>query len=602
MQGLARQGRWHEVVFLFLAVAATGWFSLNWTRTPGQVSAVWVGNGLVVGALMYRRTAEWWRYLLTGLAADQLVRHVLFAQHGIALGVGLANLLEILIVAGTVRRFVPNVLDPKGWVALGGIATGSTFLAVAISGVLASALFAWAYGSPFGLNFATWFTAHVVGMVIVATATIVFLREGVGLARVRNRWSFALCTTVLVVTCIGVFSQARYPLLFLVYPPLLWLTFAHRFIGVVVGLAIVGVSATFATAMGFGPFVGVHMETTTALERTLLLQLFLGCGCMLTFPVALTMAQRSRLLARMRESEQRYRLLADNASDIIVRLDSAGRRLYVSPSVTDLLGWTPEELTDQQLELTHPQDVTTRESMLREVFRGEEPSTWLYRVRHKDGSYRWLENVARKVPSPERAGEFDIVYAARDATARVEAEQTLHDAQRELEALARTDPATGLANRRQFDERFQRALARADRSNMQLALLLIDIDKFKEVNDRHGHACGDFVLTTFGARLGRSVRAGDLVARLGGDEFAVLIEDLAALSAAESVAKKLIAAMGAPIEWGGGQLQVTTSIGIGYSSELLPQAALLDLADSALYRAKHAGRNRYEVLVADSDN
>ena len=135
---------------------------------------------------------------------------------------------------------------------------------------------------------------------------------------------------------------------------------------------------------------------------------------------------------------------------------------------------------------------------------------------------------------------------------------------------------------------------------MQLALLLMDIDKFKDVNDRHGHACGDFVLTTFGTRLGRSVRSGDLIARLGGDEFAVLIEDLAALSAAESVAKKLIAAMAVPVVWEGVELKVTTSIGIGYSSELLSQAALLNHAETALYRAKHAGRNRYEVEIVDS--
>ena len=161
------------------------------------------------------------------------------------------------------------------------------------------------------------------------------------------------------------------------------------------------------------------------------------------------------------------------------------------------------------------------------------------------------------------------------------------------------DPLTGLANRRQFEDRLAHALGRPRRQGQAVALMYMDVDHFKQVNDGHGHAAGDEVLRVFGQRLSACVRAGDLAARLGGDEFVVLIEDLAAPETAEGIARKLIAAMSEGIMVEAATLHVTTSIGIAYSMHPAVSKTLTAAADVALYAAKRAGRNTFQLLVTD---
>jgi diguanylate cyclase (GGDEF)-like protein len=129
--------------------------------------------------------------------------------------------------------------------------------------------------------------------------------------------------------------------------------------------------------------------------------------------------------------------------------------------------------------------------------------------------------------------------------------------------------------------------------------MYMDVDHFKQVNDGYGHAAGDEVLRVFGQRLSACVRSGDLVARLGGDEFVVLIEDLAAPQTAEGIARKLIAAMAEGIAVEGNTLHVTISIGIAYSMHPAVSKTLAAAADAALYAAKKAGRNTWQLLMTD---
>jgi diguanylate cyclase (GGDEF)-like protein len=168
----------------------------------------------------------------------------------------------------------------------------------------------------------------------------------------------------------------------------------------------------------------------------------------------------------------------------------------------------------------------------------------------------------------------------------------------ELERLARVDALTGLANRRQLDERLAVALGRLHRHGMPVALMYLDVDHFKRINDTWGHAAGDQVLCSFANRLQRCVRAIDLVARLGGDEFVVVIEDAKLPAAAEAIARKLIDEMHHSIEVDGTALVVTTSIGIAYAIAPTETTTLLAVADAALYAAKQAGRNTYRMRPA----
>ena len=581
-----------------LLIGAAGWMFRSIALVPGEIAAVWVSNGIFVGWLLSRPTGVWPGYMAAGLGADFVAR---WLSGGVFPGAALSafDLVEVMIVAGTVRRLVPDVGNPRQWLVLGRIATGSTLLACAVSGVLAAAVVAATSGVAFLPTFLTWYSAHVVGMVIVATFTLVAHREGIGVIDVPGRrWHFAGSMLLLALVSGALFLQSSYPLLFLAYPPLLWTVFQHRFAGVVVGVSLLAVIGSVATAFGHGPLSLIDDASDT--ERIVLLQLFIGTACLMTFPVALAMAERARMMSRLRASELRYRMLADYSHDVVVRMRADGQRLYVSPSAKDILGWEPGEMIGARWDLVHPDDRAKQRQVMREVIASGNPDTSIYRVRHKDGHYVWIEAVTRPIPSADREGVMDIIYSGRNVSRRVAAEQALQASQRELEAMARVDSLTGLANRRQFDERLALALTRSRRRRQAIALMYMDIDHFKQVNDGHGHAAGDVVLRVFGQRLAACVRSGDVAARLGGDEFVVLVEDATAPADAEAIARKVITNMADGISFDRTILHVTTSIGIAFCSDTSAAQALTSAADAALYAAKEAGRNTWRLVVVDA--
>lgn len=176
------------------------------------------------------------------------------------------------------------------------------------------------------------------------------------------------------------------------------------------------------------------------------------------------------------------------------------------------------------------------------------------------------------------------IVCVRDISARKRLE-------RQLERLGLHDPLTGLPNRRLLEDRLEHALAGADRSGCSLAVLFIDLDGFKLVNDRHGHAVGDQVLREAAARFGACVRGADTLARLGGDEFVVLMGSLDHARDAEDMATRLRQALLAPFQVGGGQVVLSASVGIAVASGD-DRRDLLRAADSAMYEAKHAGPGR----------
>jgi diguanylate cyclase (GGDEF)-like protein/PAS domain S-box-containing protein len=171
--------------------------------------------------------------------------------------------------------------------------------------------------------------------------------------------------------------------------------------------------------------------------------------------------------------------------------------------------------------------------------------------------------------------------------------------ERQLAQQARTDSLTGLPNRHSFNEKLVEALARSRRSGQPIALLFLDIDKFKSINDSLGHAAGDEVLKVFATRLNASVRQTDTVARLAGDEFVIILEGLHTPAEPQFVARKIIAAVNRPFELPGLALDISTSIGIAFQADArIHAAALLAAADKALYEAKGGGRNTFRMASA----
>src|SRR5690606_9845933 len=217
----------------------------------------------------------------------------------------------------------------------------STLAACAVAGLLAATVAYSLHAQPFLPALWRWYAAHVVGMVVVATTTLVAHREGLGLFIARKRgWSLAATLALLVVVGVGVFSTS-YSVLFLSYPPLLLIAVQHRFAGVALGVIVLALIGASATTLGLAPIAHQDLDATA---RIALLQLYIAGGCVMTIPVCLAMAERDRLAASLRESERRYRMLADNSHDAIVRISVDGTRAYVSPSASEMVGLAPGEI------------------------------------------------------------------------------------------------------------------------------------------------------------------------------------------------------------------------------------------------------------------
>ncbi|WP_166432816.1 sensor domain-containing diguanylate cyclase [Luteimonas yindakuii] len=578
---------------LAVLIATAAWLALTLARGPGELAAIWVGNGILTGWLLSRRTATWPGYVAIAFAAELPARLLAGDAPAYAAAIALCNLVEVLAVAAVVRSRVPDIRNPRHWMRLGGIAIAATLVACAVAGAMAASVAHGLHGQPWGRAFASWYAAHVVGMVVVATTTLVVQRERLRLFTAQGRgWSLAATMGLLVAVATGVFLTP-YPLLFLAYPALLLVAARHQFVGVALGVIALGLIGAGATHLGYGP---LWLHDLDDHGRIALLQLYLAGGCLMTIPLCLAMAERQRLAASLRESERRYRMLADHSHDAIARVRADGERLYVSPSSAEMFGWSPAELLGSRWDIVHPDDRAQQQQAMAEVLATGRARTDVFRVRHRDGHYVWIEAVSRRIPADDGGDSGDLMLAARDISRRVAVEQALEESRRELERLARADALTGLANRREFDARLAQALRRLQRHGTPVALLCMDIDHFKRINDGHGHACGDAVLQLFARRLCDAVRGTDLVARLGGDEFTILVED-AAPGSAEAVARKIVAASAQPVDVDATPLVVTTSIGIAYALEPVDAVTFMARADAALYAAKDAGRNGYRVHV-----
>lgn len=294
-----------------------------------------------------------------------------------------------------------------------------------------------------------------------------------------------------------------------------------------------------------------------------------------------------------------YRSIVENSIDMIVCYSPTRERTYISPACREVVGREPSEMIGlQPSEFVHPADFPLiHPSFL--AFGPDMPHMRLtFRVSHKDGRWVWVEVTYRYMT---QHGTSVAVF--RDITHRKNAELMLEEANEKLESanrilrrLAQQDGLTGLANRRRFDEHLELEFRRAARQRVPLAVILIDVDRFKLYNDRYGHLAGDDCLRRVASRLQQALdRAGDHLARYGGEEFVALLP-ATDLTGAVTVAERLREAVAElMIPHADGVLGIT-SISVG-ASAVIPYedddpAHLLEAADQALYRAEADGRNR----------
>jgi diguanylate cyclase (GGDEF)-like protein/PAS domain S-box-containing protein len=294
---------------------------------------------------------------------------------------------------------------------------------------------------------------------------------------------------------------------------------------------------------------------------------------------------------RLARHERRFRTLVQNSSDAVTLLGADGVVRFQSANGHAVLGYDVDDLLGKTFEaLTHPDDAALSRAMFIKVVEDGPDARVSYECRflHADGSWRQLETIMTNLLRDPDVGA--IVSNTRDVTDRRALET-------QLSHQAFHDSLTGLANRALFGDRVAHALDRTDRQAHPVAVLFVDIDDFKVVNDSLGHHFGDGVLVAVAERLKASIRTGDTVARIGGDEFAVLLESGEMPAASEVVSRRIAANLLAPIRVGAEDVAIRASIGIalGLPPDDQPDSLLRD-ADLAMYLAKRNGKGRFEMF------
>lgn len=315
--------------------------------------------------------------------------------------------------------------------------------------------------------------------------------------------------------------------------------------------------------------------------------------------------QLQRVRRQLAEQGHLFQLISENAADMIAVVDKNGNRIYNSPAYQKILGYPADELkAGGSFDQIHPADRELVIQASAKAFKTGNPQRLEYRMGHRDGSWRILESTASAV-CDDRGEVQELVIVNRDITDRKRAEEM-------LEHNAFYDGLTDLPNRALFVDRLQHAVKRARRHmDYRFAVLLVDIDGFKLINDSLGHSAGDELLLLIANRLRANFRdtdtlarregaaqlGEDALARLGGDEFTVLLEDIRNPSDAIRVAERIQEKLAVPFEVKGQQLVISAGIGVASSAASYSTAEeLLRDAEIAMYRAKQAGNGRCEVF------
>jgi len=368
------------------------------------------------------------------------------------------------------------------------------------------------------------------------------------------------------------------------------------------GAAVVLAALSIAAGTGF---IGGLPTAVVVLLALAALTVVLTCGDILLRRLRAASVGLERAKREADETATRLKVLVEHVPAAVYidmqdpDVSDGGRLAYMSPQIVGILGYGPEELVDDP-ELwpsrIHPDDREAAIAAYDAHWHSGEPLRAEYRMLARDGSEVWVRDEAYAMTDDTRSGRRVSQGLLVDTTDRKRLESKLiHDALH--------DPLTGLANRVLLRDHLERALARQGRERGRVALLFVDLDNFKRVNDSFGHAVGDEILCRVAERLALAVREGDVVGRQSGDEFAVLLGGVLGNEEAAAAAERILTELRRPIQLGGSSIVVDGSIGIavavrhGSGVEIADAAKdVLVRADAAMYAAKAMGKGTFAVF------
>ncbi len=321
-------------------------------------------------------------------------------------------------------------------------------------------------------------------------------------------------------------------------------------------------------------------------------------GMQVVLSTARDITERKQAEQRVREESNFLQAVIDCIGDPVMVIGTDYKVMRSNRAADDYSFNCLQHHEKPCYKVAHDSDGPCPECPLTDVVASKKTFTRIHEYTNKSGETRTFELMAS--PLYDAHGQVTgLVQSSRDITDHIKTRQTLVEKEKSLDFLAHHDPLTKLPNRLLFGDRLEQALRHAKRNNTGVALLFIDLDEFKEINDSFGHNLGDQLLQKVSERLKKHVRDNDTISRLGGDEFTIIVEDIANSNDAARVAQTLLNVFNQPIELDE-QLHISLSIGISlYPDDADQPEALIRNADTAMYRAKAAGKNRYEFYTQE---
>jgi diguanylate cyclase (GGDEF)-like protein len=546
----------------------------------GAVAILWPANAVVLAMVMLRPPGRWWPVLLAGFLGDLAGGAMTRDSVTGPLLFGLVNIGEV-VIAAVATQFA------RGENGLAGnartmirFAASAGIMAPSVSALGGGAIFAGLYGQSFPQAYCVWFFAGALGLMVFTPFFYAlfagdYARSWRGMS--RRRRGEAVTLLVLTTLVILLTFLARRPLLFLILMPTMLVAFRTGWLGVRVVVALTAMIGAVATTSGLGP---IPTLSGSAEVQAHYFQIFIAAQLVMVWPVIAALSARDRLLQELAESERSLRFLAAQSSVLMLTFDVEGicRKavgaddLLPRRSTLTLPGLPIEALVV-------PAGPALREAheMAIDIGRGVRSAEF----RLEDG--RWLEAVFRPLDHADGrcAGSAMTLH---DISVRKE--QALA-----LTRTAQTDSLTGLLNRAGFLKVLEQELR--FRPSGTLSLAMIDVDRFKSINDTWGHQAGDAVLCEIARRITRHLPPTAYAGRLGGDEFVVLLGSGESTEARELCLNMVRTVAAEPVRWKGGRgIDTAISCGLAQHRQGLSADQFLHAADVALYEAKRGGRNQ----------
>ncbi len=546
------------------------------------VAPIWPANALILALILWRPREEALLLIAGGVLGHALAMAVNGGSVADQLIFGAANAIELLIVTTGLKhgeerqrlfsepREVPRVLL---WAGLLAPAAGAS-----IGGLWAAFL----SQDPVLELFTQWFLADALGLLIFTPLFLAMLSgglfHGINMMSLKRRAEFAGLMALTAGTATLVLFLPTAHVGFLLIMPMMLVSFRTGLVGTKIALGLVATVAVAATLSGRGFFA---QDADSVMRSVYGLQIFIATLILLQMPIAAALVGRQSIMERLRESERSLRMLATRSPILLLSFNLDGFCSHVVGTSEPLLDRTPNTLVGRSFsEISEEGQFELRrahEAALEDVSQGYSAEFRTTKLRDA-----WIEAVFR-AHFDDEGRCVGTIATVHDVTIRKNQELT-------LSRSATTDSLTGLLNRAGFRDRLERALINAPHGSLSIAVL--DVDRFKLINDNSGHQVGDIVLCEIAQRIASQVRSCDAVGRLGGDEFVILLST-PDWDRVQEICNRIVTAVNrdAVVLPSGNGLRVAISCGVARLSDSRTVDEFIHEADTALYQAKRSGRN-----------